>query len=141
MEWLGPDGFYVSDDPSKLNVPAIHRWLSVESYWAKGRPSDVVERSIRRSITLGCYNQAHDQVAFARWVTDGATFGWLCDVFVESSSRGLGLGRFLVACAVAHPEVQDIRLLLLVTKDAHNVYRTSGFEVVAEPGRWMELRR
>jgi len=101
----------------------------------------VVEKSIERSIPLGCFSPEHVQVAFARWVTDGATFGWLCDVFVESRSRGQGLGRFLVRCAVQHPEVQSVRLLLLATRDAHDLYRSVGFEVVSEPGRWMELRR
>lgn len=141
MHWLREDGFYVSDDPSRLDVPSIHRWLSEESYWALGRSEMVVEKSIEHSIPLGCFNPDHVQVAFARWVTDGATFGWLCDVFVESHSRGQGLGKFIVRCAVQHPEVRGVRLLLLATKDAHDVYRSVGFEVVREAGRWMELRR
>jgi hypothetical protein len=141
VQWQRDDGYYVSDDPSRLDVHSIHRWLSDESYWASGRPEDVVKKSIERSIPLGCFNPAHEQVAFARWVTDGATFGWLCDVFVERRSRGGGLGKFVVQCAVDHPEVRDVRLLLLATRDAHEIYRGAGFEIVAESGRWMELRR
>jgi GNAT superfamily N-acetyltransferase len=73
-------------------------------------------------------------------VTDGATFGWLCDVFVDDSCRGQGLGTFIVKNAVDHPDLRGIRLLLLGTRDAHELYRKVGFVEVPEPHRWMELR-
>jgi GNAT superfamily N-acetyltransferase len=90
---------------------------------------------------MGCFSPFGNQVGFARWVTDGATFGWLCDVFVDASFRGQGIGRFLVQAAVEHPEVRDLRLLLLGTRDAQELYRQVGFVEVPEPRRWMELRR
>jgi GNAT superfamily N-acetyltransferase len=73
-------------------------------------------------------------------VTDGATFGWLCDVFVDNAFRGRGLGKFIVKTAVDHPEVRGVRLLVLGTRDAHELYRKVGFVDVPEPQRWMELR-
>ena len=101
---------------------------------------ELVAKSIERSLTLGCFANTGTQVGFARWVTDGATFGWLCDVFVDSTFRGHGVGRFLVQRAVEHPEVQGLRLRLLGTLDAHDLYRQFGFVELSEPHRWMELR-
>ena len=130
----------LTDDRRRLDLPLIHRWLSEESYWAEGRTEEVVAKSIERSVSLGCFSPLNEQVGFARWVTDGATFGWLCDVFVDASFRGQGLGKFIVETAVDHPDVRGIRLLLLGTRDAHELYRKVGFVEVPEPHRWMELR-
>jgi GNAT superfamily N-acetyltransferase len=140
VQWTRADGVFITDDRDRVDVPTVHRWLSEESYWAAGRSIDVVAKSIEQSLTLGCFNSAGAQVGFARWVTDGATFGWLCDVFVDSSIRGRGIGSFLVQKAVEHPEVQGLRLRLLGTRDAHDLYRQFGFVEVREPHRWMELR-
>jgi GNAT superfamily N-acetyltransferase len=95
-------------------------------------------KAIARSLNLGLYDAAGGQVAFCRWVTDGATFAWLCDVFVEPGHRGLGLGMFLVETAVSHPEVRGTRLLL-GTKDAHGLYRKFGFTTPV-PDRLLEVR-
>lgn len=130
----------VTDDRSSLDLPVIHRWLSEESYWAQGRIIEVVATSIERSVSLGCFSPLGAQVGFARWVTDGATFGWLCDVFVDAAFRGQGLGKFIVKTAVDHPDVRGIPLLLLGTRDAHELYREVGFVEVPHPQRWMELR-
>ena len=141
MEWARPDGHLVTDDAERLDLARIHRWLSRESYWAEGCSADLVARAVRGSIALGCLSPDGVQVGFARWVTDGATFGWLCDVFVDAGRRGQGLGAFIVRSAMDHPEVRGIRLLLLGTRDAHDLYRRFGFTTVPEPGRWMERRR
>jgi GNAT superfamily N-acetyltransferase len=141
VKWLRRDGFEITDERDRLDLPLIHQWLSNESYWAEGRPIDVVVKSIEQSVSMGCFSPIGNQVGFARWVTDGATFGWLCDVFVDASFRGQGIGRFLVQTAVEHPEVRDLRLLLLGTRDAQALYRQVGFVEVSEPHRWMELRR
>lgn len=130
----------VTDDQGSLDLHLIHRWLSEESYWAQGRTIEVVAKSIERSVSLGCFSPLDAQVGFARWVTDGATFGWLCDVYVDEAFRGQGLGKFIVETAINHPEVRDIRLLLLGTRDAHELYRRVGFVEVSEPQGWMELR-
>ena len=138
MERQGTDGFFVSDDPNLLDVERVHAWLSTESYWAAGRPLEVVRRSIEGSITFGCYSSENSQVGVCRWVTDGATFGWLCDVFVDSGNRGRGLGVLLVESALSHPAVKGLRLLLLGTRDAQGLYSRFGF--VPATGNWMEKR-
>jgi GNAT superfamily N-acetyltransferase len=134
----GPDGYWVSDDPDLLQINRVHRWLSEESYWAKGRPLDTTERAIAASLNLGLYGVDGTQVGFCRWVTDGATFAWLCDVFVDTAHRGHGLGVFLIEVATSHPTVRGLRFLL-GTGDAHGLYAKFGFTPVAAPERLMEV--
>ena len=128
MEWRRDDGHFVSDDPQLVDLERVHRWLSDESYWAAGRPFEVVAE-FRRELgdTRLLYAAGLRRSAFCRWVTDSATFGWLCDVFVDSDHRGSGLGVFLVESAMAHPAVEGLRLLLLGTRDAHGLYSRFGF--------------
>ena len=134
--------FTLSTDPARLQIGIIHEYLSRHSYWAQGRPLEVVRRSIDNSLCYGIYRTdaegREQQVAFARVVTDYSTFAWLCDVFVLESERGEGLGKWLVESVVSHPDLQNIRRLLLATRDAHELYRKYGaFENLPSPERWM----
>jgi GNAT superfamily N-acetyltransferase len=137
--WQGPHGYWASDDSTLIDVDLVHEWLSTLSYWAQDRPRQTTETAIDRSLNLGLYDAEGAQVAFCRWVTDGATFAWLCDVFVSPDHRGRGLGIFLVDVATGHPEVRGLRLLL-GTKDAHTLYRKFGFGPPVHPDRMMEVR-
>lgn len=137
MKWLGPDGYWASDDPALLDVPRVHAWMSGESYWAAGRTYEVMARSIEHSLSLGLYTADGEQAGFARIVTDRATFAWLCDVFIDTAHRGRGLGVFLVETATGHPDVRDIRQLLMA-EPGRQLYRRQGFGALASPERWME---
>lgn len=137
MRWEGPDGYWASDDGALVDVGKVHRWMSEQSYWASGRPLEVMARSIENSLVLGLYSAGGEQVGFARFVTDYATFGWLCDVFVESSLRGGELGTFLVDRSVNHPAVRDIRQVLMA-EPGRSIYRRQGFAELLKPERWME---
>jgi GNAT superfamily N-acetyltransferase len=108
----GPDGYWVSDDPALLDVARIHAWMSDESYWARGRSYDTMARAIEHSLSVGLYAPDSTMAGYARVVTDRATFAWLCDVFVDDAHRGHGLGSFLVAQTVGHPDVAGIRQYL-----------------------------
>ncbi len=133
------DGFLISTDRSRLDLDAIHGYLARDSYWAVGRPRETVERSIESSLCFGLFDPEGRQAGFARVVTDFATFGWLCDVFVLPAYRGKGLGKWLVRCIVETPELQGMKRLLLATRDAHELYRAyGGFTALAAPDRWME---
>jgi GNAT superfamily N-acetyltransferase len=137
MEVQREDGYEISTDRARLDVAYIHRYLSEESYWARGRTRETVEKAIAHSLCFGVFWGA-EQVGFARVVTDGATFGWLCDVFVDDRHRGRGLGKWLVETVVAHPDLANIKRLLLATSDAHELYRRyGGFEPLTHPDRWM----
>lgn len=137
MRWEGPDGYWASDDPALVDVSLVHAWLSRESYWAEGRPRDVVARSIKHSLVVGLYSADGLQAGFARFVTDYATFAWLCDVFVDSAHRSRGLGTFLAEAAISHPDVRGLRQLLATTPE-RTLYLRHGYTPLASPERWME---
>jgi GNAT superfamily N-acetyltransferase len=128
----------VSTDRSLLDVAAVHDFLANRSYWAAGIPLEVLRRAIDGSLCFGLYDGGR-QVGFARVVTDGATFAYLCDVFVLESHRGRGLCTWLLECVRAHPALQGLRRFVLVTRDAHGLYGRLGFTPLAEPGRYMEV--
>jgi len=137
-EWRRGD-FAVSDDPARLDKATVVRFIT-GSYWAEGIPQATMQRAIAHSLCFGLY-EGDKQVGFARVVTDRATFGYLCDVFVEESNRGEGLGQWLVECVLQHPELQGLRRLSLMTRDAHTLYERFGFKPMADPTRYLEIHR
>jgi len=126
----------VDTDPSRLNLKIIHEFLT-NSYWARGVPFEVVERSVRGSLCFGLY-EGDRQIGFARVISDCATFAYLADVFVLESHRGRGLGKVLIAAILGHASLQGLRRWLLATRDAHGLYAQHGFVPLAAPGRFME---
>ncbi len=137
-EWRRGE-FVVSTDPSRLDLPAIQRWLSEESYWARGIPLDVVRRGIEHSLSFGLYDDGGKRLAgFVRIISDYATFAYVCDVFVLDEYRGRGLGVWLMECVAAHPRLRGLRRWSLGTRDAHGLYEKTGFTLLAAPERWME---
>ncbi|HEY9212591.1 MAG TPA: GNAT family N-acetyltransferase [Ancylobacter sp.] len=134
------DGYEVSTDPLRLDVDVIHSFLSKDSYWSPGIPRSVVERGIEHSLCFGVYHVGA-QIGFARVVTDRATFALLADVFILEAHRGKGLSKWLMRCVVEHEDLQGLRRLLLLTSDAHALYRQFGFEEIGNPWRFMEVLR
>ena len=128
----------ISTDPNRLDLDVIHRFLSEQSYWARGRSIEVTRRAIDHSLCFGAY-LGDQQVGFARVVTDRATHAWLADVFILDEYRGRGYGKALIRAVVEHPDLQGLRRWLLATKDAHGLYAQYGFESVP-PDRFMERR-
>ena len=137
MEWQRGE-YVVSTDPVRIDIESVHRFLSDEAYWSPGVPLDVVRRAIAGSIVFGLY-RGSEQVGLARVVTDRATFAWLCDVYVLKEHRGHGLGKWLMECVKAHPDLQGLRRWMLATRDAHGLYAQFGYEPV-DPERFMEIR-
>jgi GNAT superfamily N-acetyltransferase len=134
-EWTR-DGFTISTDPSRIDLRLVHGFLTA-SYWAQGIPLDVVRRSIEHSLCFGLYHEGR-QVGFARVITDRATFAYLGDVFVVDGYRGRGLARWLLEVIQAHPDLQGLRRWVLLTRDAHDLYRRAGWTPLAAPDRYME---
>ena len=128
--------FECSFDKSRLDIEAIHAFLA-GTYWSPGIPRATVERAIDNSLCVGGFVDGQ-QVAFARLVTDRATFAYLADAFVIPSHRGQGLSRRLLEALMSHPEVQGLRRMLLVTRDARGLYAKFGFKPLAAPDRFME---
>ena len=130
--------YLISSDPARVDVGAVHRFLSEQSYWAQGRPLETQRRAIEHSaLVVGAYAPSGEQVAFARMVTDLATWAWLCDVYVVPGHRGAGLGTALVRTIVEHPDVAEIRWQFLATRDAHELYAKFGYRPIDDPTRWM----
>ena len=126
-----PPGYRLSDEKAELQIDAVHGFLT-NSYWSPGIPRAVVERAIEHSWCVGAFAPNGAQVAFARLVTDRATFAYLCDVFVLPEARRLGLSKAMVGFFMAHPELQNLRRWLLATRDAHGLYAQFGFRPIDE---------
>lgn len=135
---ISDNDFIFSDDINLIDIAAVHRYLSEESYWAKNIPFDTVKTSISHSLCFGVYKNTR-QVGFARWVTDRATFAYLCDVYIEQEFRGLGLSKKLMSLMLFHPDLQGLRTYFLGTLDAHGLYAQFGFKPLANPERRMEI--
>ncbi|MGW7382214.1 GNAT family N-acetyltransferase [Streptomyces sp. NPDC054794] len=135
-----PEGYEISTDPERIDIARVHGWLSTDAYWAMDRPREQHERAAAASLNFGVYDKASgEQVAYARVVTDHALFAWLCDVYVDPSVRGKGVGTALVGGVREHLRPYGVRRVLLATADAHGVYRKLGFAPLARPDQWMAL--
>jgi len=134
------DGFELDDDPGRVDVDAVHAFISQESYWGSGRTRERVRRAISGSSrVLGLYHGA-EQVGFARAVSDGATVAYLADVYVLPAYRGKGLGTALVREIVDGGPGSDVHWLLH-TADAQALYAKLGFTTDRAPYQLMERRR
>ena len=131
------DQFTISNDPSRLDVDEISRFLS-RSYWADKRERNTIEKSIRNSLNFGVYD-GDRQIGFARVVTDCATFAYLCDVFIHEDYRGRSIGKWMMECVMTHPDLQGLRRWLLATSDAHGLYSQYGFTPLSDPSVFMEI--
>jgi GNAT superfamily N-acetyltransferase len=122
-----PDGYELDDDPGRVDVGAVHAYLTGESYWARGRPLEVQERLVRDAArVVGLYRDG-EQIGFCRAATDGVSCVYLADVYVLPDHRGRGLGAELVREMVERGPYAD-RKWLLHTEDAHDLYRRFGFD-------------
>jgi GNAT superfamily N-acetyltransferase len=116
----------LDDDPGRIDVAAVHDYLANESYWAKGRPYEVVERLIREAQRVVGVYDGERQVGFARAFTDGVSLVYLADVYVLPEYRGQGVGVQLVREMVENGPYAGLRWILH-TRDAHGLYRKVGF--------------
>ena len=122
-----------------LDLERIYRWLSDESYWAQGRERAIQDQAIESSRNFGIYESSSGkQLAYARVVTDGATFAWLCDVFVGAEVRGEGVGIALIQGVMDEFEPLNLHRMILATHDAHGLYAKFGFEPLGSVSMWMQ---
>jgi GNAT superfamily N-acetyltransferase len=130
--------FSISTDKQLLDVSFIHEYLSANAYWSKGIPMHTLQKAIQNSMCFGLY-EGKKQVGFARVITDMATIAYLGDVFITPEYQGKGLGKWMIEEIMKHPELQGMRRWILLTSDAHELYRRHGFTDLADPTKWMEL--
>jgi GNAT superfamily N-acetyltransferase len=135
-EWQRGE-YTISTDNKRLDIRRIHDFVSNQSYWAKGRAIETVQRALDNSLNFGLYKN-NQLIGFARVVTDYATFAWIADVFVLSEHRGQGLSKWMMEVILSHRELQGFRRWVLATRDAHGLYARFGFIPLHRPERWME---
>lgn len=128
----------VSTNLKELDFVFIHRFLSEQSYWAKGMRATTLRKALSHSLCFGGFVDGK-QIAFARVVTDFATFAYLRDVFVDRAHQGRGHGKVLMQTILQHPDLHGVTLLLH-TNDAHRFYEKFGFIKPAMPERQMLKR-
>ena len=126
----------ISTDKSRLDIDLIQQNLN-NTYWAKGITKETIQKSIDNCLSYGIY-QDDQQVGFARVITDYCTFAYLSDVFIIPSHQKLGLSKWLIDSILKHPDLQNLRRFVLLTKDAHELYRQFGFDKPKHPEEFME---
>ena len=129
--------YSISTDKSKLDVDSIHEFLSTKAYWCLNIPKETVQRAIQNSLCFGVYHNGK-QIGFARIISDLATIAYLGDVYILEEYRGKGLSKWLMEIIMAHPDLQGLRRWILLTSDAHGLYRQFGWKEIAEPSKWMD---
>ncbi len=130
--------YSISTDKEQLDLEAIHDFLSIQAYWSLHIPKDTVQRAIDNSLCFGVYEQ-QQQIGFARIITDFATIAYLGDVYILEAYRGQGLSKWLMETIMGHPDLQGLRRWILLTGDAHELYRKFGWTDIADHSKWMEL--
>lgn len=130
--------FCISTEKAKLNIDAIHGFLSTQAYWCLNIPKQTVEKAIAHSLCFGVYHN-EQQIGFARIISDFATIAYLGDVYILQEYRGKGLSKWLMNTIMTFPHLQGLRRWILLTGDAHGLYRQFGWKDIADPLKWMEL--
>jgi len=133
------DTFRITTDVGSMDLDAIHAYLT-RSYWCEGISKELVAKAMAGSLCFGLLEGAR-QLAFARVVTDRATYAYLCDVYVLEEYQGRGLGTWLMRELMTHPDLQGLRRWGLVTRDAHRLYEKCGFTALANAPGHMEIAR
>ena len=136
---LNDEGYVMINGREAFDVPSLQP-LYAQMYWANTRPAEIIEKSLDHSLLYGVEKNGKI-VAFSRWVTDYATYAYLCDVIVDEAHRGKGLAKWMLSEALSRPDLSTMRRLSLVTQDAHGVYEAFGFKLIEHAERYMELFR
>lgn len=131
------ENFEIDTDKRRLDIAAIHAFLSKESYWAQTRSLEQTLTAIENSLCFGVYD-GRKLIGFARVVSDHATFAYVGDVFIVDGYRGRGLSKWLMNEIVCYPKLQGLRRWVLATRDAHGLYEKFEFASLRHPERWME---
>lgn len=132
------DEFSISNDKAKLDIDAIHEFLSTKAYWSLNIPKEKVQTAIQNSLCFGVYHN-EKQIGFARVVSDFSAIAYLGDVFILEEYRGKGLSKWLIENIMKHPNLQGLRRWILLTADAHELYRKFGWTDIEDPTKWMNV--
>ncbi len=137
MEWQ-KESYRLTTDVACFDMEVLFRFISEESYWARGMTRETFDRAVKHSLCFGLFEEER-QIGFGRVVSDFASVAYLKDVFILKDCRGRGLSKWMMECILAHPDLQVIRRWLLVTADAQELYKKFGFTPLKVPEKFMEL--
>lgn len=132
------DGYCISTSKEKLDINSIYKFLSTKAYWCLNIPKDTVQIAIQNSLCFGVYHDGK-QIGFARVISDFATIAYLGDLFIIEEYREKGLSKWLMETIMSHPNLRGLRRWILLTGDAHELYRKFGWTNIADSSKWMEL--
>jgi len=130
--------FCISTNKAKLDIVSIHQFLSTKAYWCLNIPRERVQTAIQNSLCFGVY-QNEKQIGFARIISDFSTVAYLGDVYILEEYRGKGLSKWLMEIIMSHPSLRGLRRWILLTGDAHELYRKFGWTDIADASKWMEF--
>ena len=130
--------FLITTDKTKLDIVAIHDFLSKYSGWSDNIPFERVQISIDNSLNFGLFHK-EKQIGFARVISDFSTIAYLGDIYVLDSYRGQGLSKELMGVVMGHPNLQRLRRWILLTSTADWLYEKYGFTKLPKPALYMEL--
>jgi N-acetylglutamate synthase-like GNAT family acetyltransferase len=139
---LRQNSILFTDNRALLDIPVIHAFLAA-SYWSHSIPRPLLEKAIANSLPFGVYDTSAParQVGFARVISDLATYAYIADVFILESHRGRGLSKLLMDHILAHPDLQGLRRVCLLTRDAQGLYEKCGFGYLDDPRSFMHIAR
>ncbi len=130
--------FRLSTSKTQLDFDTIFKYLNEEAYWSKGKMiPEGLQLAIDNSLNFGVYLE-HHQVGYCRVVSDGSTMAYLADVFILPPYRGKGLSKWMLSKVLQHPDLQNLRRWILLTDDAHELYRKFGWTELTQPHLYME---
>ena len=134
------DIFEFDDAVSRIDFGLVQKWLT-ETYWSPGIGIDEVKRgAFHSTLVVGCY-MGLTQVGYMRLVSDKTRFGYIMDVYVSERFRKKGIAQNIVEFAINNPELRDVYIWLLGTRDGHSVYSKIGFKPLPAPENWMILKK
>jgi N-acetylglutamate synthase-like GNAT family acetyltransferase len=134
------DEFFITTDRAKMDVAAVHDFLTHHAYWCKGIPFQTVQNAIDHSLNFGLFHR-QKQIGFARIISDYTTVAYLADVYILDAYRGKGLSKKLMDSIMSHPQLQGLRRWILLTSSADWLYEKFGFKKIARPEIYMELHQ
>lgn len=112
-----------------------------DAFWSAGiKRNEVIQGAENSALLVGAFNPENEQVGYSRVISDKTRFAYILDVIVDERFRKQGIGQAMVRSILSHPELKDVYQWLLITKDAHGVYKKVGFSTISRPDDWMEIR-
>lgn len=138
---LQENNFEITTNPDKIDIDSLHNLLAYESYWNQNIPKEILMKGIKNSLNFSLIDTKEKKfIGFARAITDYATFAYLCDVIIDKSYQGKGLGKWLIRTIMNHSELQGLKFWFLITKDAHSLYSQFGWKPLENPEIAMAIK-